>query len=249
MYSFRRSAVLMALLLSVSIASPAQNSSSSPESTSQAPAAVQDQAPPAAPAQSGQQSVEARIRARREQRRAQAIHDTYAHPYEVFVGSNYQRFTPGPNLQHVTMYSWDAAITRYTSERLGFTFDGRGNYGTAYVGLNSTSITRPAISYYNALFGPTYRFRMRPKYSIAGRALGGVAIGNFSGDTNGFGTAVLGLYPDGTTYAFGVSVIGEANISPNLSLRLAPEYFATGFGSTLQNNWGATYGLVYRFGK
>lgn len=251
MYSFRRFAVLLALLLPASIAALSQSTGNSPESTSQAPApAGQGQAQPQAPAsQSGQASVEARIRARREQRRTQAIHDTYAHIYEAFIGSNYQRFTPGPNLQHVTMYSWDAAITRYLNERLGVTFDGRGNYGTAYVGLNSTSVTRPAISHYDALVGPTYRFMMRPKYSISGRAMGGIAIGNFSGDTNGFGTEILGLYPDGTTFAISAAIVGEVNLSPGLSLRLAPEYFGSGFGSTYQNDWGATYGIVYRFGK
>jgi hypothetical protein len=254
MYLFRRFAVLLALLLPASIAALAQSSNTSPESTSQAPApaAAQEPAQPQAPrpqaGQSGEASVQARIRARREQRRQQAIHDTYANGYEVFVGSNYQRFLPGPALQHVTMYSWDVAVTRYLRERLGVTFDGRGNYGTAFVGLNSTSVTRPAISHYDVLAGPTYRFIMRPKYSIAGRVTGGVAMGNFSGDTNGFGTEILGLHPDGTTYAFTVGVVGEWNLSPGLSLRLAPEYFATGFGGW-QNDWGATYGLVYRFGK
>jgi hypothetical protein len=252
MFLFRRFAVLLALLLPVSIAALAQSSSNSPESTSQAPApAGQDQAPAAS--QSGQASVESRIRARRAQRTAQAIHDTYAHPYELFIGSNYQRFEPGPTLQHATMYSWDAAITRYKSERFGITFEGRGNYGTAFVGLNPSSITRPAISHYDGLFGPTYRFRMRPKYSIAGRALGGFAVGNFTGDTNGFGSICFApqgclLHADGTTYAFAVGIVGEVNLSPGLSLRLAPEYFANGFGG-LQNDWGATYGLVYRFGK
>ena len=95
-------------------------------------------------------------------------------------------------------------------------------------------MTRPAISHYDVLVGPTYRFRMRPRYSVAGSVKGGVAISNFSGDTNGFGTAVLGLYPDGTTYAINASLIGEVNVTPTLSLRLAPEYMATGFGSTLQ---------------
>ena len=38
-------------------------------------------------------------------------------------------------------------LTRYFNERLGITVDGRGYYGTAYVGLNSTSVTRPAISH------------------------------------------------------------------------------------------------------
>jgi hypothetical protein len=247
MFSFRRFLVVMAVISLVSFGALAQ----SPDSSSSTPAQdqTQPQAPAAAPNQQGPVTVQARIKARREARRAQAIHDTYAHLYELFVGAGYQRFTPGPTLQRTTMYSWDVAMTRYWSEKLGLTFEGRGNYGTAFVGLNSTSLTRPAISHYDVLVGPTYRFKMRPRYSIAGSVKGGVSMSNFASDTNGFGTKVLGLYPDGTTYALNASLIGEVNLTPSLSLRLAPEYMATGFGSTLQNDFGATYGFVYRFGK
>jgi hypothetical protein len=127
--------------------------------------------------------------------------------------------------------------------------DGRGYYGTAYVGLNPSAITRPAISQYGVLAGPTYRFYMRPRYSIAAHALGGVAISNFSGDTSGFSPASLGLYPDSTTYAIDGGIIGEVNVTPNLSLRLAGDYYGTGFGSSFQSSPGFTYGFVYRFGK
>jgi hypothetical protein len=237
----------MAVFSLVSLGAQAQSTGSSSSTPTQDQ--TQPQAPATAPSQQGPVTVQARIRARREARRAQAIHDTYAHLYEVFVGGGYQRFRPGPDIQLATMYSWDAAVSRYWSEKLGLTFEGRGNYGTAYVGLNSTSLTRPSISHYDVLVGPVYRFMMRPRYSVAGSAKGGVAIGNFSGDTNGFGTEVLGLYPDGTTYALNASVIGEVNLTPNMSLRLAPEYMATGFGSTWGNHFGFTYGFVYRFGR
>lgn len=241
--SFRRYVAFWAFLLLLTLGNFAwgQDSSSNQPAQSPTPAATQSQ--------QGSASVQARIRARRAARREQAIHDTYSHPYELFFGAGYQRFLPGPSLQHTTMYSWDAAVTRYWSERLGLTFDGRGNYGTAFVGLNAFSLTRPSISYYEALVGPTYRFKLRPRYSIAGRVEGGMALSNFSGDTNGFGTATLGLYSDQTTYAFGGSVIGEWNLTPNMSLRMAPEFMATGFGSDLQKNFGATFGLAYRFGR
>ena len=253
MYFFRRSALLLALLLPAPFAVLAQSSGSS---SSQAPATPDQQQPQAqAPSsQQGQVSVQARIKQRREQRRAQAIHDTYSHTWEAFVGGGYQWFKPGPNLQRNTMYAWDVALTRYWSERLGVTIDGRGYYGTTYVGLNPSNITKPAISHYDALLGPTYRFYLRPRYSVAGRVMGGIANGNFSGDTNGFGSICFApqgclLYSDSTTYAFSVSALGEWNLTPNLSLRLAPEYFATGFGSSYQTNLGFTYGAVYRFGK
>ena len=248
MRSFRRLALLLALGLPAMPAVLAQSSSSIPPTDTPAQGQGQAQQPPA-PATPQQLSVQARIRARREQRRAAAIHDAYSHRYETFADMGYLRFKPGPSLQRLTFYAWDTGLTRYFNERFGVTVDGRGYYGTAYVGLNPSNITRPAISEYNALAGPTYRFYLQPKYSIAGRVMAGYAYGNFSGDTNGFGGATLGLYPDGNTFAASAAVIGEINVAPNIGLRLAPEYFATGFGSTLQNSFGFTGGIVYRFGK
>ena len=253
MFSFRRLALVLALGLPAAHLLTAQDTS--PSSTPASQDQNQTQSQPSSSSQEqpqlsqGQLSVQARIRARREQRRAQAIKDTYGRLYEAFVGGGFVRYQPGPSLQRTNFYSWDAAITRYFNEKLGVTVDGRGYYGTAYVGLNSASITRPAISDYAVMGGPTYRFFLRPKYSLAAHALGGAVIGNFSGDTNGFNPAVLGLYADGTRYALDGQIIGEANISPTLSLRLAGDYYGTGFNSTIQNSFGFTYGIVYRFGK
>jgi hypothetical protein len=245
MSSFRRLALVLALASPAAYLALAQDSSSSSNPATTTP---QEQTQPANPNQ-GALSVQARIRARREQRRAQAIHDVYSHLFELNASMGYLRFTPGPHLQRVTYYGWDTGVTRYYSQRLGVTIDGRGYYGTSYVGLNFSQITRPAISTYAVLGGPTYRFYMQPKYSISGRVLGGYAHGNFSGDTNGFGGQTLGLYPDGGTYAASAGIVGEYNLTPGIGLRLAPEYFATGFGSTAQNSFGFTGGLVVRFGK
>ena len=248
MYSFRRLALLLALVLPALYALQAQSSSSSPATPAQDQAQGQQQSAAAAQSQ-GQISVQARIKARREQRRAAAIHDVYTHRYEAYTGAGYLRFTPGANLQRVNEYDWNAGFTRYFSERTGVTVDGRGYYGTPFIRPNFTAITKPAISQYAALAGPTYRFYLQPKYSIAGRVMAGYAQGNFSGDTNGFGGVALGLYPDGKTFAASASLLVEYNLSPAIGLRAAPEYYATGFGSTIQNNLGYTAGIVYRFGR
>lgn len=244
MVLFRRIAFLLALTVPALIAAQAQSSSSTSDAT-----AAQAQAPTPQ-----QLSVQARIKARREKRRADAIHEAYGHLYEAYAGGGYLRFRPGATLQHNNEYAWNVGFTRYRSERLGITVDGRGTYGTAWVGLqsqNQENIFNPSISQYALMAGPTYRFYLQPKYAISGRVLGGFAYGNFSGDTSGLvGVSNnLGLYSDGTTYALNAAVIGEYNLSPGLSIRLAPEYFATGFGSSLQNNWGFTAGVNYRFGK
>ena len=240
-----------ALLLAMSIAATAalaqsSTSSSSPAAPAAAPAQPQTQSAAQSP---GAISVQARIKARREQRRAAAIHDVYTHRYEAYTGAGYLRFTPGANLQRVNEYDWNAGFTRYFSERTGVTVDGRGYYGTPFIRPNFTGITKPAISQYAALAGPTYRFYLQPKYSIAGRVMAGYAQGKFSGDTNGFGGVALGLYPDAKTFAASASLLVEYNLSPAIGLRAAPEYYATGFGSTIQNKLGYTAGIVYRFGR
>jgi|HubBroStandDraft_1064217.scaffolds.fasta_scaffold60828_2 hypothetical protein len=251
MYSFRRLALLLALASSAIPVLQAQSSS-----TSSTPAPQEQQAPTTAQPQTQPQiSVQARIKARREQRRAAAIHEVYDHLYEVYVGAGYLRFTPGASLQRVNEYDWNTGFTRYFNERLGVTADGRGYYGTPFIEpqqgtppAGSVRLDKPAISQYAALIGPTYRFYLQPKYSISGRVLGGYTYGNFTGDTNGFGTLGV-LYPDASTFAASASVFIEYNLAPNLGFRVAPEYYLTGFGSTEQNNLGYNIGIVVRFGK
>jgi|SRR5271165_4582061 len=250
MFLFRRLALALALAFAASHLALAQDSPSSSTPPAQQPGQPQSSSQAQQPANDqGSASVQDRIRMRREQRRAAAIRDVYTHLYEANIGMGYLRFVPGHDLQRVTYYGWQAGFTRYYNERLGVTLEGRGYYGTAFVGVNPYNVTRPAISTYTGLIGPTYRFYMQPKYSIAGRAMAGYARGNFSGDTNGFGGKTLGLWPDGGTYAISASVMGEWNLSPALGLRLSPEYFFTGFGSSFQGSRGFTGGLVYRFGK
>jgi hypothetical protein len=254
MYSFRRLALLLALASAANLAIQAQSSTSSSN-----PAPADQQTAPAAQPQAqtpSQLSVQARIRARREKRRADAIHEAYGHLYEGYVGAGYLRFTPGPILQRVNEYDWNGGFTRYFNERLGVTIDGRGYYGTPFiepqegtpVTAGDARLDKPAISQYAALIGPTYRFYLQPKYSVSGRVMAGYARGNFTGDTNGYGTLGV-LYPDGSTFAASASIFVEYNLAPNVGIRVAPEYYATGFGSTIQNNLGYTIGLVIRVGK
>jgi hypothetical protein len=245
MSSFRRLALLLALGLPVMPVLVAQNSSSS---SNPAPS-NQDQARQSTGLTPQQMSVQARVRARRAQRRATVIQDTYGHLYEAYLNMGYLRFVPGPALQHLTYSAWDIGITRFFNERLSATVDGRGYYGTAYVGLNKSNITRPSVSTYAAMAGPGYRFYMQPKYAVSGRVMAGYAHGIFSGDTNGLGTLNGVLYPNSSTFAASTSVLGDWNIAPNVSIRVAPEVFFTGFGSKVQYSRGFTSGIVYRFGR
>jgi hypothetical protein len=251
MYSSRRIALLLALSIGATTVALAQSStlSSNPAAPDQAQAGQ-----PAAQTQ-GQLSVQARIKARRAQRRAAAIHEAYSHRYEAYTGMGYLRFEPGAKLERAHDYAWNVGFTRYFDERLGLTIDGRGYYASAYVGgpnnVTNNAITNPAISQYAVLAGPTYRFYLQPKYSVSGRVLGGFEKGNFSGDTNHSTilSTELGLWPDGYVFAASASIPWEYNLTPNVGFRVAPEYYFTGFGSTIQASRGFTTGIVYRFGK
>jgi hypothetical protein len=168
----------------------------------------------------------------------------------------YLRWSPGEGInghgqQRVTLYGWDTGLTRYYGEKLGITIDGRGYYGTPFVGLGglNSGVTNPAISLYNVMGGPTYRFIREPRYSVSGRITAGLSHSNFSGDTNGIPSDQLGLWPDGNTFIISVSAPLDYHVSPKISLRIAPEYVATVFGSTIQNSLGFTGGFVVRFGK
>ena len=155
------------------------------------------------------------------------------------------------------MYNWNAGVTRYFSERLGATIDGRGYYGQPFIEPTQdagSGINKPAISFYSVMGGPSYRFYIQPKFSVSGRVMAGLAQGNFTGDTNGEGSLCTSpghcaLWPDGSTFAANASVFVEFNVSPSLGIRIAPDYMLTGFGSSLQNGFGYTAGLVVRFGK
>jgi len=257
MFSLSRPVLLLVLSASASLTlqalpmqAPDAQTPSSPSSSSSSQAAPQAQTPSASSL-----SVAARIRARREQRRATAIHDIYSHLYEAYLGTGFTRTVPGPGvvagagLQHFNLYDWNVGVTRYFNQRLGVTVDGRGAYGTSYIGNNQYNQHNPGISQYSGMIGPTYRFYIQPRYSISGRVMAGAVYGNFSGDTNGFGTKLLGLYPDGTQAIVSASVPFEYNLNSSLGLRAAPEYRLTTFDSTIQNGWGVTGGFVYRWGK
>ena len=256
MHFFRRLALLLAVTLPAIPATLAENPSSS--SATQDPTTSSSSASQETAGETqGQISVQQRIGQRRAQRRATAIHDAYDHKWESYMDMGYLRFTPGPDAQRLTYYAWESGLTQFRNERLGYTFDGRGYYGTAFVGLNPTNKSRYAVSQYDLLFGPIYRFYLQPKYSVSGRVMAGGAYGNFEGDTNGFqnlcnlapGQTSCLLYPSGWTYAASASVIGEYNLTPSVGFRLVPEYFFTGFGSTVQASRGFTIGMIYRFGK
>ena len=149
-------------------------------------------------------------------------HDAYDHRW------NWGRWTPSPPV--LACSGGGKPLQRRTGWRTGdhlrptWNMSGTGRRwtaaataGTKRTGPNFTNDTRYAISQYDVLGGPDYRFYLQPKFSISGRAMAGWAYGNFGGDTNGIPPKLIGLYPNSSTFGASVSVIGEFNVSPNTS--------------------------------
>ena len=202
-------------------------------------------------------SVQARLRARREQRRQAAIHAEYDHLYEAYLGMGFLRTVAGPGvkgdygggLQKVNFYAWNVGFTRNYSERWAVTLDGRGYYGTQFLGPNPTNVVKPAISEYAVLAGPSYRFWMHPRYSVSGRVMVGAVFNNYFADANGFTAPLLGLYPDSGAAVLNISMPIDYNLTNSIVLRCSPEYFMSTFDSSIQNGMGFGGSMVYRWGK
>ncbi len=190
-----------------------------------------------------------RVHARRQQRVAQVIQDTYSHKYELYFGGGYLRFRPGTNLQHMNEAAWNVGVTDYLHGKLGITADFRGYYGTAYTYNNEFNVHSPSISQYTFLVGPQYRLYARERWAASVQALGGAGHGNFDTNTGGLPSGYLNLWPNGTSFNVSVGVPVDYNLGPGLALRLTPNYLLTDYGSTLQHNLGFNAGIVYRFGR
>jgi hypothetical protein len=217
------------------------------------PSQPQSQQPPENPQQEQlhlAQEAQARIKARRQQRIALVVKDTYGHKYEVYGGGGYQRFHPGQNLQHINEYVWNAGFTDYLWPRLGLTGELRGNYGDAYVGQNVYTLFKPSISEYLFLAGPQYRIVRRQHVAIGAQLLAGAAKGTFNGDSAGFPGPLLGMWPNSTSVAISAGLPIDFNLGPGLAVRLTLADLVTDFGSTAQiKDLGFTSGIVYRFGR
>jgi hypothetical protein len=196
------------------------------------------------------QEAQARVHARRAQRKQRIVQDTYSHKFEVYGGGGYTRFRPGGSLQHINESVWNGGFTDYLWGRLGLTADLRGYYGTAFIPPNPYNIFKPSVSQYTFMAGPQYRFVRREHWAIGGQVLVGAARGNFNGNGAEFPGTLIGLWSKGTDVSFAATVPIDYNIGPGLAFRIQPGYWLTTFGSTTQvKNLGFNAGLVYRFGR
>ena len=187
--------------------------------------------------------------ANRKARIARTVEETYSHRWEVGGGGGYLRFQSGPYLQQNNEVTfWSSAL--YTlNPKLGVVVEGRGGFGRAKVGNTIYNLFNPAISEFNMMAGPSYRFVAKEKYTVSGFAEGGAAYGKFAGDTLGLPSQNLGIWEQGYAASASAGVNLDYNVYPNLALRVSPSYLFTTYGGSFQHNKGVNVGVVYRFGR
>jgi hypothetical protein len=196
------------------------------------------------------QEAQARIHARREQRKQRVVQDTYSHKFEAYGGGGYTRYRPGSTLQHINESAWNGGLTDYLWGRLGLTADLRGYYGNAFIPPNGFNIFKPNISEYSFMAGPQYRFVRREHWAISGQVLVGGSKGNFNANGAELPGTLIGLWSNGTNFSAAAGVPIDYNISPALAFRIQPGYWLTTFSNTPQaKNLGFNIGIVYRFGR
>ncbi len=188
--------------------------------------------------------------ANRKARIQRTIEDTYSHRWEAFGGGGYLRWRSGPYLQKNNEVTFWTGATYFLNPKLGILGDIRGAYGNAKIGNTIYNIPNPQISEYTLMAGPTYRLYAEQKAAISVYGQGGVALGKFGGGSKGIPDVDLGLWPSSNARAaFSGGVNFDYNFFPNLAARVSPTYLGTGFGGTVQNNFGINVGVVYRFGR
>lgn len=199
-----------------------------------------------------QRTYEMRRLESKQRRQAQEVSDAYTHRWDLYVGGQYMRFRPGPDLHNSGTGGWTVGLTRYFTPRFGITADARGNYGNNSLG----PVQGGGLNTYNAKFadfpftiGPQYRFYGSPRWSISGAFQVGAIYGYFDRDTNGFPPEYVGFYPASTVGAAIGSVNIDYNLGPAMAIRFAPNVLLDRFGGHTDHNQGFLMGLVFRFGR
>ena len=202
--------------------------------------------------QTSRRGLENRRLQTKQRREAQIVTDTYTHRWEAYLGGQYMRFRPGPDLHNSGMGGWTLGVTRYFTPRWGITADARGFYGNNSLG----AVQGGGNNTYNAKFsvfpftiGPQYRFYGSPKFSISGALQVGDVYGFFDKNTGPFPPQLVGFYPASNVGGAIASVDLDYNLSPGLALRIAPNVLLNHFGGNTDHNQGFLMGIVYRFGR
>jgi hypothetical protein len=175
----------------------------------------------------------------------------YDNSWEISGGMSYFNTVNGPHIaERSNLAGANVSATQWLYPRLGATGDIRGYLGTGNALPNPYGVSSPLVQETLFSFGPEYRLVRRPSFGVSGHVLIGGGYGIFDLHVPSYVPQTnIGLYPNGGTF----DVIAGGNIdlnrTPQVAIRLTPEYVATHFGGQIQNSFSLTLGAVWRFGK
>lgn len=163
-----------------------------------------------------------------------------AQPVDLFAGFTMAKMTPANESLRTTLNGWNSSVTVYKFNRLGFTADVAGQYGST----NSATYGTINVHQHSLMAGPQIRLLSRQRFETSFKALFGAAHGHVPLATG---------YPAGDT-AF-AALLGsnfDVNLSRRVAFRISPGLFVTRYGdefaSGTQKNLRFTAGLVFRLG-
>jgi|SRR5271170_174384 len=176
----------------------------------------------------------------------------YTNRWDLYGGVQYSHFNPsaGRNFPANNLLGFNGTATVYFRPIWGIEGSIRGLYGTIDAPPNQYGVTSPRMSETLFLFGPTFRLLRREKYAAGVHTLIGAAYGNFDKDfPSGISPNLIGVY--NTKLAFGAAFGGwyDYNLSPRLAVRLIADWQPTHYGYTVQNEFAASGGIVYKMGS
>lgn len=176
----------------------------------------------------------------------------YAQRWDFFGGAQYAHFNPSPEsgVHAINLLGWQASATVWMRTRFGIEANARGEYGTMDIPVNAYGVAPTApMSEHLILFGPDYRMMMHPHFDLSMHALIGAAYGSFSdGFPHGVVPQDVGIYNDKLALGLAVGPSVDYNLTPQISVRLIPEWQPTHYGFPWQNEFAGSVGIVYKIG-
>jgi hypothetical protein len=153
---------------------------------------------------------------------------------ELFGGYSFLRADGNPLPTNFNLHGWQTSATIKATRWLGFTANFGGTYGTPDVlGIG----IKTKINTHTFLFGPTFSYRNKSRWTPFSHVLFGVARGSLSD---------VGLSDHGFAMAAGGGV--DFRLNKFMTTRIAQvDWVRTSLFSTNQNHARVTTGLVFAF--
>ena len=174
--------------------------------------------------------------------------------FDIDGGAAYTHFNPGyaHRVEATNLIGWQGSATGWFSKHYGVEASGRGFYGNYPLPVNNYGITGTSnIAEHLFLFGPSFRLLETVKYTAGMHVLIGGAYGSFDSGfaSTGVQPRDIGVYNTQLAFAGAIGGWADYNLRPKFAVRFKADYQPTRYGSTTQNEFAGTVGIVYKIGS